>query len=371
MKFKPDVSLQGKESFRSSMRAVKKRDFASIGVQHLSLPPDMTVEEAVALYRSHPDVEYAEPNYIRHATSTFPNDTDLGLLWGLNNTGQSVNRMVGTPGADIHAPAAWDITTGSNNVIIAVVDSGVAWEHPDLSANIWTNPNPGASGYPNDIHGWDFVDDDNDPTSYDLFAHGTHVAGTIAAVGNNGSGITGVMWTAQIMPLRFLDVSGLGTVANELAAIQYAIDNGAKIINASYDGPDFSQAEMNEIAAANTAHIVFVAAAGNDGTNDDSAPVYPANYNLPNIISVAATDQDDNLASFSNYGKKTVDVAAPGVNIWSAAAARASVFTDDFESGLGNWTTGGTNNSWGLVAPISVSPIHSFADSPGGSYLPN
>jgi uncharacterized repeat protein (TIGR01451 family) len=380
VKFKPDVTHYSKESFRSSMRAVKKRDFDSIGVQHLLLPPDMSVEEAVALYRSHPDVEYAEPNYTRNATA-IPNDTDFGKLWGLNNTGQAVNGVAGTPGADIHAPAAWDITTGSNNVIIAVVDSGVAWEHPDLAANIWTNPGeiPGngidddGNGFIDDVHGWDFVDNDNDPTSYDLFTHGTHVAGTIAAVGNNGTGIAGVMWMAKIMPVRFLDASGFGTVADVIAAIQYAIDNGAKIINASYDGPSFSQAEKDEIAAANTAGIVFVAAAGNNGTSNDTTPAYPANYNLPNIISVAATDQFDKLASFSNYGKNTVEIAAPGVNIWSAAGARDPVFTDNFDSGVlgNNWTTGGNNNTWGLTTPISVSKFFSFSDSPGGNYLPN
>jgi len=378
VKFKPDVTPHRKESFRASMRAVKKRDYDTIGVQHLLLPPDMSVEEAVALYRSHPDVEYAEPIYFRQLMAT-PNDTDFGSLWGLYNTGQTVNGVKGVSGADIHAPAAWDITTGSNNMIIAVLDGGVAWEHPDLLANIWTNPGetPGngidddGNGFIDDVHGWDFVDNDNDPTSFDLIAHGTHVAGTIAAVGNNGAGITGVMWTASIMPVRVFDASGMTSLSQILSGIQYAIDNGAKIINASYGGSNFSQAEMDEIAAANTAGIVFVAAAGNGGTNNDTTPTYPANYNLPNIISVAASDQNDKLASFSNYGKKTVDIAAPGVNIWSTAAARQTIFEDHFESGMGNWTTGGTHNTWGLTSHFSVSPSHSLTDSPGGNYLNN
>ena len=378
VKFKPNVTPQSKEYFHASLGVVKKKEMTFIGVHHLRLPPDMSVEQAVAIYRNNPDVEYAEPNYFRHSTA-IPDDTDFGLLWGLNNTGQTVNGTPGTPGADIHAPAAWDITKGSNNVIIAVIDSGVAWEHPDLSANIWTNPGeiPGngidddGNGFIDDVHGWDFVDNDNDPTSYDHIAHGTHVAGTIAAVGNNGLGITGVMWTARIMPLRFLDETGSGSVSDEVSAIQYAIDKHAKIINASYDGPDFSQTEMNEIAAANTAGIVFVAAAGNNGTNNDITHTYPADYDLPNIISVAATDQSDNLTSFSNYGGNSVDVAAPGVNIWSTSAARQTIFPDDFESGLVNWALSGTNNSWGLTTAVSVSPTHSLADSPAGDYQNN
>ncbi len=313
------------EGLHAAIGAVKKRNLDRRGgLQQVKLPNGMTVEEGIARYRKNSNVDYAEPNYLRHAL-LMPDDTSFGLLWGLNNTGQTVNGTTGTADADIDAPEAWDVTTGSSSVIIAVVDSGVDWNHPDLAANIWTNTGetPGNStdddgnGFVDDVHGWDFVDNDNDPTSEDTPGHGSHVSGTIAAVGDNSLGVTGIMWTAQIMPVRFLDASGSGSVADEVLAIQYAIDNGAKIINASYGDSTFSNSEFNAISAANTAGLLFVAAAGNDAQNNDSKSSYPANYNLPNIISVAASTQRDALASFSNFGVLSVDLAAPGTNIRS------------------------------------------------------
>jgi uncharacterized repeat protein (TIGR01451 family) len=378
VKFKPGVSDSTKRSLHSITRAVKKRELGSLGIEHFQLPADMSVETAVAVYSDDPNVEYAEPNYLRHAMA-LPNDTDFGLLWGLQNTGQTVNGTTGTADADIDAQEAWDITTGSSSVIIAVVDSGVAWEHPDLAANIWTNPGETAgngidddgNGFVDDVHGWDFVDNDNDPTANDDPGHGTHVAGTIAAVGNNATGVTGVMWTAQIMPVRFLDALGSGSVSDEILAINYAIDNGAKIINASYGSSQSSLSEQTAISAANAAGLLFVAAAGNAAANTDNTPSYPASYDLPNIISVAASDQNDDLAFFSNYGVTTVDLVAPGTNTYSTIVGREHIFVDDFESGLGNWTTGGTNNTWGLTTAASVSPTHSVTDSPSGNYANN
>ena len=373
VKFKAGVSAETKERFHSAAGARKKRDISRIGVQHLTLPPHMTVEQAVEFYMSDPGlVEYAEPNYLRRA-AVVPNDTSFGQLWGLHNTGQVVDGAAGAVDADIDAPEAWDVTTGSSAVVIAVIDSGVAWEHPDLTANIWTNPGEIAgnsldddgNGFVDDVRGWDFVDGDNDPTAHDNPGHGTHVAGTIAAVGNNAAGITGVMQVASIMPLRFLDTLGSGGVADEIEAINYAIDNGAVIINASYGSPSFSSSEQAAIAAAGAAGILFVAAAGNDGTSNDSSPNYPSNYTLDNVISVAATTQTDGLASFSNFGATSVDLGAPGTNTYSTIPARQTIFSDDFEGGLGNWTTDG---AWGLTTPISASPTHSLADSPAGNY---
>ena len=330
VKFKSGTPAVIEQGVHAAMGAVRKRELALRGgrVTQIRLPHGMTVEEGVTRYQHNSNVEYAEPNYLRH-TMVFPNDTRFGELWGLNNTGQSVNGTNGAADADIDAPEAWDVTTGSSNVVIAVVDSGVDWTHPDLAANIWTNPTPGASGHPGDLHGWDFVDNDNDPTAEDDISHGTHVAGTIAAVGNNSLGVTGVMWAAQIMPVRFIDATGEGTVIDEVAAIQYAIDNGAKIINASFGATGFSLTEYNEIAAANAAGLLLVAAAGNEKSNNDARPSYPASYDvshvaqgalrpaLPNIIAVAATTQTDALASFSNYGITSVHLGAPGTNILS------------------------------------------------------
>jgi subtilisin family serine protease len=255
-----------------------------------------------------------------------------------------------------------------------------------LRNNIWTNDvelngTPGVdddgNGYVDDVLGWDFVGGDSDPSDY--YFHGTHVAGTIAALGNNGTGITGVNWYASIMPLRIFGAFGYGDTAKAIEAILYAANNGAKVINASWGGGGFSQALYDAISYANDAGCLFVAAAGNggdDGIGDDNdqIPFYPASYGLPNIISVAATDHNDDLASFSNYGATSVDVGAPGVNIRSSILFRGmnpptTVLSEDFESGLGDWSHWGTNDSWDLTEPISSSPTHSLADSPSGNYL--
>jgi large repetitive protein len=338
VKFKSETPAVIEQGVHAAMGAVRKRELGLRGgrVTQVRLPHGMTVEEGVTRYRNNANVEYAEPNYLRH-TLVVPNDTRFGELWGLNNTGQPVNGVHGTADADIDAPEAWDVTTGSSNVVVAVVDSGVDRSHPDLAANIWTNAGevPGngvdddGNGFIDDVHGWDFVDNDNDPNAEDDISHGTHVSGTIAAVGNNSVGVTGVMWTAQIMPVRFIDAMGEGGLAEEVMAIQYAIDNGAKIINASFGGAGFSLTEYNEIAAANAAGLLLVAAAGNEKANNDAIPSYPASYDvshvvqgishpgLPNIIAVAATTQTDALASFSNYGITSVHLGAPGTNILS------------------------------------------------------
>jgi len=319
-------------------RAIKR--FRRINIDHIKLPEDLTVEEAISLYRLDPDVEYAEPNYIRRISLT-PNDTDFDELWGLHNTGQGVNGISGLNDADIDAPEAWDTETGSSSIVIAVIDTGTDWIHEDLSNNIWSNTGENPSndsdddnnGYVNDVRGWDFANRDNDPSDdNDPYYHGTHVSGTIAAEGNNGIGITGVCWSASIMPLKVLDDSGLGFVIDIIEAISYAIDNGAKIINVSLSGIFYSTSEYNAIKSARDNGVLVVAAAGNSGdgyqlfgwNNDIPGNAnYPASYDLNNIISVAATDQNDLLASFSNYGPISVDVAAPGVNIYSTIAGNA------------------------------------------------
>jgi subtilisin family serine protease len=331
---------------RHAARGTKTiRQFHSVSAHHLKLPTGITVQEALELYQNDPDVEYAEPNYFRYARS-IPNDPDWDKLWGLYNTSDS----------DIDAPEAWDLWTGDSSVVIAVIDTGVAYDHEDLSANM--------------TNGWDFIDGDNDPM--DPNDHGTHVAGTIGAIGNNSNGITGVCWTASIMPLRMITSAGLGTVAAEIAAIDYARANGAKIINASLGSDTPSDAERDAIIAARNAGILFIAAAGNDGDNNDTGGDYPASYNLDNIIAVAATNQNDGLASFSNYGATTVDVAAPGEDIYSTQPARQIIWSDDFEDDdISDWTTGGTNATWGTTDSESCEGDYSLAESPGSSYQNN
>lgn len=344
-------------------------------LKHVKLPEEMSVKNAIINYMSDPNVEYAEPNYIVSITAT-PKDTYFSQLWGLQNTGQTVNGTAGTADADIDGLEAWDVQTGSSSVVIAVIDTGVDYNHPDLSANIWTNTgetsctdgidNDG-NGYVDDCRGWDFYNNDNNPM--DDNSHGTHVAGTIAAVGNNGVGIVGVNWTAKIMPLKFLSGLGSGSTSDAILAIQYANNKGAHIHNNSWSGSGFSQSLKDAIDASSA---VVVAAAGNDGTNNDTTPVYPCSYTSSHIICVAATDQNDNLASFSNYGATSVDVGAPGVNIYSAKPGRQTVWSDNFDDGLiSDWTTGGTNNTWNVTTLQKSSGTHSLTDSPSANYQNN
>lgn len=366
VKYKPSVSAAASEYYRTQWGISILRTFITIGVQHVKLPKDMAVEQALEVYKNDPDVEYAEPNFYRYATAT-PNDTYFGRLWGLHNTGQNVNGTSGTSDADMDAPEAWDITTGTSNVVVAVIDSGVDYNHPDLAANIWSNngeiPGNGidddGNGYVDDIRGWDFVDNDNNPI--DSCDHGTHVAGIIAAVGNNSSGVTGVCWTTKIMPLRALNAVGSGANADLIAAIEYASNNGAHVINNSWGGPGFSQATKDAIDAS---FAVVVCAAGNDGTDNDISPIYPSSYTSSNIIAVAANNQNDNLASFSNYGAISVDVAAPGTNIYSTEPCRQTVWSDNFD-GSTFWTTGGTSN-WLITSSKYYSAPHCLTDSIGG-----
>ncbi len=288
------------------------------GLCSVALPPGADVRTFLSAYRTDPRVEYAEPDYIVRATGT-PDDPMFGSQWNLRNVGQTG----GTPGADINATRAWGVTTGQASTRIAVIDTGVDYNHPDLAANIWTNPGeiPGngidddGNGYVDDVHGYNFVNHNGNPM--DDNGHGTHVAGTIGAIGDNGVGVVGVNWHVQIMPLKFLDASGSGTVSGSIAALNYAVANGASLSNNSWGGGAYSLALHDAIAAAGAQGHIFVAAAGNNGANTDTAPYYPASYDLANIVSVAASDASDQLAGFSNYGPVSVDLAAPGVNILS------------------------------------------------------
>lgn len=253
----------------------------------------------------HPGVRYAEPDFLYTIDQTLPNDALFGSLYGLHNVGQSG----GTVDADIDAPEAWTMTTGSNGVIVAVIDTGVDYNHPDLSANILRDGNGVVIGY-------DYVNNDANPM--DDNKHGTHCAGTIGAVTNNGIGVAGVAHQVKIMPMKFLSASGSGSSSNAILCIDFARQNGAHIMSNSWGGGSRSQALIDAIARARDAGILFVAAAGNSGRNVDTSPSYPASYNreLTNVMSVAATDRNDALASFSNYGL-TVDIAAPGVDTMS------------------------------------------------------
>jgi|GEM_PF-1058775 len=329
VKFKSQISPTAVSSLNARLGTRILRALPLIRAYHLKITDETPVRDMVAAYGQSGLVEYAEPNFRRHAYRT-PNDPRYGELWELHNNGQTG----GKAGSDIDAPEAWDIQTGNQNVVVAVLDSGVDYNHEDLAANIWINskeiPDNGVdddgNGYIDDRRGWNCVRNNNDPFDDDY--HGTHVAGIIGATGNNGIGVVGVNWTVRLMPLKFLNRRGSGTVADEVMCMEYAVSNGARIINASFGGPEFSFSEEEAIQAANEAGILFVTAAGNDRANSDRILNYPANYPLPNILSVAATDEEDNLASFSNYGPTTVHLAAPGVRILSTMPQNSYALLD-------------------------------------------
>jgi len=302
---------------------IKKKFRVVNNLVRIKLRPGMSVPDAINLLAKNPLVVYAEPNYLRYASGV-PNDPDFGNLWGLDNTGQTG----GTPDADVDAPEAWNITTGSSQNVVAVIDTGIDLDHVDLAANIWTNPgeiagngiDDDANGYVDDVYGWDFYANDADPNDTTACSHGTHVAGTIGAVGNNDAGVAGVNWQVKLMALRFLGGPFCsGTDADSIEAIQYASEKGARIANASWGGSAYSKSVEDAIRNSG---LLFIAAAGNGGLdgvgdNNDAKPQYPSNYALENIVAVAATDHNDLRASFSNYGTATVDLAAPGVDILS------------------------------------------------------
>lgn len=293
----------------------------------------LTMTAAVSLTQN-ANIEYAEPNFI-YTAQNVPNDPDFEKLWGLKNTGQqncdAENEcQTGVAGTDVNVVPVWEAGhTGSRNVLVAIIDTGVSWTHPDLQANIYTNPGeiPGngidddGNGFIDDVHGWNFGGDNNN--SSDDHSHGTHCAGTIGGVGNDGVGIVGVNWEVSILPVKFLDSDGSGSLDDAVEAIDYARKMHANIMSNSWGGGPFSQTMYDAIKLAGDENILFVAAAGNggwDGVGDDNdgTPTYPASYALPNVLAVAAIDSQNKIAEFSNYGRNSVHVAAPGVNIYSS-----------------------------------------------------
>lgn len=284
-----------------------------------------TADSAVKTLAMNELVEVAEPNYIYHAFK-MPNDPLLIQLWGLSNVGQKdSDGTPGVPGVDIDVEKAWEIETGSNKTIIAVIDTGVDFTHPDLVENLWTNVDEANgvagvdddnNGVIDDIHGYNAIE--NSGNAADDHGHGSHCAGTIAAKGNDGKGIVGVNWDAQIMAVKFLDKSGSGTLENAILAIDYASKMGASVMSNSWGGGGMSQTLLEAIKRSHEAGALFVAAAGNDSSNNDEHETYPANYAVENIISVAAINNVGEKAGFSNYGKRTVHMGAPGVNVYSS-----------------------------------------------------
>jgi subtilisin family serine protease len=343
-----------RQALRNLVGAARLRGFASVpGLELISI--NMHVDQAIDALTPH--VMYAEPNWVHRAIGS-SNDTYIDLQWGIHNTGQTIQGSVGTPDADIDGFEAWDITTGNANFVVAIIDTGTEWSHVDLAANIYSNPGEVAgngvdddgNGYVDDVRGWDFYSNDNDPGDSD--GHGTHTAGTVGAVGNNGIGVAGVNWQCKLMPLRFLGPQG-GYTSDAILAVEYCAAMGVRVSNNSWGGGGFSTGLYDAIDASKAMGHVFVAASGNSGVNTDSSPHYPSSYNLDNIVSVAATDNQDQMASFSNYGASSVDLGAPGVDI-------ASTYTGD-----GYVWMSGTSMACPHVAGVATLV---YAKNPGWSY---
>jgi len=315
------------------------------------------VPDAVSQYARRDGIIRAQPNFIYRALEV-PDDALFGSQWGLKNSGQEITvntgigdtSIAGTEGVDINITGLWDEITDCGSVIVAVIDSGIDYDHVDLKNNMWDGSScrdkdgksiPG--GCPG--HGWDFLDSDADPM--DDNGHGTHVAGIIGASGNNSSGVSGVCWKAALMAVRALDFQGNGTTLTVADGIDFAIENGAEIINTSLGSTEEDRYMYEAVKRARDRGVILVASAGNENSDNDASPLLPASYDLDNVISVAAVDQDGNLAGFSNYGSVSVDIAAPGVNIVSSYPFRDDVITEDYSTG---WYTGG---GWGVFENCS------------------
>ena len=324
------VQFRSGASATSRARALSARSASSVrslgrpGLTLVRLRGDASVGAAVAAFERDPSVEFAEPNYLYRLLAP-PNDPEFEELWGLHNP-------VGDH--DIDAPEAWDMPTGSSDVVVAVIDSGVAYDHPELNDNIWTNDDPPGNGDEDlngkidDTHGWDFIQNDNTPLDYN--GHGTHVAGTIGAEGNNMAGIAGVNWDVSIMPVRAGTASGGLPGSAIINSINYACAEGADVVNGSFGGTGRSTAVSNAIKSNACKNTLFVFSAGNEGRvlngNTNATNAFPCEYwraapngaGATNLVCVAATNMNDGMAGFSNRGKSAVHLAAPGVDIFSS-----------------------------------------------------
>jgi len=327
VKFKSGVSQETIDELTSRMNdRVEDRIENAPGWEAIDDLDNANVNAIIAQYSSIPQVEFVEENYEIKADDSLlpvlPHDPQFGEQWALANSGQ----RGGKKGADVSATLAWATTTGSDDIVVAVLDSGVDYNHEDLAPNMWTRPDSmppyqdNELGAIDDVNGFNAIDNASDPM--DENGHGTHCAGIIGAEGENDLGIAGVNWHVRIMPLKFMNAGGYGTTKDAIEAINYVIDRkkagvNVRIISASWGGTQRSRALEEVIRKAYENDILFVAAAGNSSVNNDRNPHYPSSYNVPNVVSVAALDRNDQLAGFSNYGVKSVAVAAPGVDILS------------------------------------------------------
>jgi subtilisin family serine protease len=336
IKYKEGASETAKNQVAQKLSGQRMLRLQLINADLVNLPGGKSLTQGIAEAKADPNVVYAEPDYVVHATLAVSNDPYASKEWGLNNTGQTG----GKTDADINLPEAWQNYHPSGSITVAVIDTGIDSNHPDLTNQIWVNrgedrngdgkcnaaDNDGkdndGNGYIDDCQGWNFVANSNNPN--DDNKHGTHVSGTINAQTNNGVGIAGIVGRSnvKIMPLKFLDRNGSGYTSDAVLALNYAIKQHALLANNSWGGGGYSQALYDAINQYQSVGGLFIVAAGNSSANNDATPTYPANYALANIISVAAMTDADALASYSNYGATTVHLGAPGSNILSTTPNR-------------------------------------------------
>ena len=321
VRFKPRTSRARKRSMVAELGMQSAPGFRAKGMALMRFDKGRDMASVRAALEKRPEVAYTAPNHRLYLQRT-PNDPRYNELWGLNNTGQTG----GDPDADIDAPAAWDQQTGTNDVVVAVIDTGIDPDHADLADNVWNNPVQAKTSFNDGQYGYDAVDPGTEPLDND--GHGTHVAGTIGAVGDNGTGVTGVNWDVELLTCRIFDELG-GTTARAIDCLDYILelkqDHGVNIqvTNNSWGGAAFNRALKDKIEELQRANILFVAAAGNDQLNNDYRPTYPASYALDNIIAVSATDDTDALSGLSNFGGQSVDIGAPGVGVLSTVPGDA------------------------------------------------
>lgn len=307
VRFRDGVSKHDKDTIIAAQGARRKKQLnGDSGVEKLEVGPGRDVQTTALQLLQNPQVQFAEPNFLISKEDLNPNDPQFNQQWALQNTGQNGGQF----GSDIKANTAWSTTTGSASTVIAVVDSGIDFSHPDLVNNQWLNPRPGTQG---DLHGWDFVTDSAEIK--DEQGHGTAVAGLIAAEGNNSIGVTGVMWRAALMSLRVLDGAGTGDVANAVEAIDYAVTHGAQVINLSWGTTGESVALKDALERALRRNVVVICSSGNAGQNLEQQAYYPASFDLKDLIVVGATDNFDQPATWSNWSARKVTVAAPGTDV--------------------------------------------------------
>ncbi len=375
MRYEPGTSRGERAAVRNDLDAELERRLLIPRLELLALDRGDSVSAAVNALEAQPEVAFAEPNFV-YRLATTPNDVQFPSQWPLDNDGTH-----GTADADIDATEAWSTATGDPAVVVGVVDGGVAMEHEDLDDNIWANPGESGGGLEtngidddgnlkiDDHRGWDFSDEDNDPT--DGEGHGTHVAGTIGAEGDNTEGIAGVVWDTSLMPLRACNMVGVCLSSDIADAFVYAGEMDADVVNASISGTGSSLAQQMAIAAA--PDTLFVVAAGNNGNDNDASPRFPCNYPGANLICVGASTSLDNLGSFSNYGSTSVDLAAPGGGTPGTAVNSTSMVEDmnqEFsEAPLdADWETGGTPDTWGRTDEPSELTDGTLTDSPGAGH---